>query len=438
MLTVVRFVLASCLVLTLGIAPVAAQNLRRTDSPLLSESSVNRLDLTRGWWGHSMVNRQRDRIAMVSADEFLVIAQSTSGIVSAFDAESGRLKWYTQVGASDTPTFPVTFNDDYLLFIQGNKMTGLSRDKGKQVFSLILPGQPNTPAVTDKNQVYLGCLDGSMYAYDLPQIVELQTQGKLKNFSDVAMRWRYRTSKPISTPAVLQGTQVIFSSLNGSVYSVAALNRKMAFQFETDAALSAPIVRYKELLILASEDYNVYAINALNGRLVWQFTTGLVIKQSPVIVENDLYVIPEYGSLYRCDAATGIRLWTRPSVKRLLACSGDRVYVVDQRDHIQVLSRQTGEPISSLSLKDFKVQVVNSTSDRIYMSTESGLMLCLHERDRDFPTFYRRPELQPISPPQAKPGQSVDNQAKESESSDEDAMPADGSDDEAPEAEIEE
>jgi hypothetical protein len=194
---------------------------------------------------------------------------------------------------------------------------------------------------------------------------------------------------------------VLFASKNGSVYSLASLNRKLTFQFETDAALSAPIARYKDLMILASEDYNVYAIDTRSGRMAWQFTTGHIIKKDPVVINDDLFVIPEYGRLYRVNAATGERIWNKPDITQVLTATPNRLYTVDNRGHLRVLDRNSGDTIGSLPLQNFPLKVVNSVTDRLYFGTESGLVMAVREEGAEFPTFYRRPELQPMAPGQA-------------------------------------
>ena len=400
-MSVVRLILLAVMVAALGQPTAQAQGIRRSVSPLIPESSLNRLGLTREWWGHAVTNRQRDRMTYLTADEFLVIAQSSSGITSAFDAETGRLKWYTLVGAPDAPAYASSFNDKYVFVVSGARLSAINRDKGDVAFTFPLPGQPSAPIAVDEDQIFLGCLDGSLYSFDLKQVLKLHQEGRLNSFIDAAQMWRYRTSEPVSSQPIIQGSNVLFASKNGSVYSVAALNRKLAFQFETDAALSAPIARYKDLMILASEDYNVYAIDTRSGRMAWQFTTGHIIKKDPLVINDDLFVIPEYGRLYRVNAATGERLWNKPDITQVLTATPNRLYTVDNRGHLRVLDRNSGDTIGSLPLQNFPLKVINSMTDRLYFGTESGLVMAVREEGAEFPTFYRRPELQPMAPGQA-------------------------------------
>ena len=138
-----------------------------------------------------------------------------------------------------------------------------------------------------------------------------------------------------------------------------------------------------------------------SGRMAWQFTTGHIIKKDPIVVNDDLFVIPEYGRLYRVNAATGERLWNKPDITQVLTATPARLYTVDNRGHLRVLDRKTGDTIGSLPLQSFPLKVVNSVTDRLYFGTESGLVLAVREEGAEFPTFYRRPELQPMAPGQA-------------------------------------
>jgi hypothetical protein len=135
--------------------------------------------------------------------------------------------------------------------------------------------------------------------------------------------------------------------------------------------------------------------------MAWQFTTGHIIKKDPLVINDDLFVIPEYGRLYRVNAATGERLWNKPDITQVLTATPNRLYTVDNRGHLRVLDRNSGDTIGSLPLQNFPLKVINSMTDRLYFGTESGLVMAVREEGAEFPTFYRRPELQPMAPGQA-------------------------------------
>jgi hypothetical protein len=65
-------------------------------------------------------------------------------------------------------------------------------------------------------------------------------------------------------------------------------------------------------------------------------------------------------------------------------------------------------------LDKFNRHLANDRSDRIYVATESGLVMCLHERGREFARFHMHPDRQPILPEFA-PDDGANEQAAPSE-----------------------
>ncbi len=412
-------------------APAVAQSAAGAGMHLPSEVALNRLGLHRSWWSHATINSKRDKLLFMVVDETHLFLQSSSGTVTAFDTENGKYLWTRMIGAADRAIFPATTNDELVFLINGMKLFAVTKDTGDIKWQLTLPGMASSSAVADEHLVYIGFVDGSLYALKLKETQELFTAGKLPQYSELTVDWRYRTSKVITSPAVPADNLVAFASRNGSLYSVTKEHRKLAFQFETDAPLSAPIVRYKDSLLLASEDFNFYSLDIRTGRPGWQFTAGVVIRRKPILIEDDVYLFPDHGNMYKLSAATGNPYWSMPRMQDFLAASSSRVYVADHHNNLVVLSSAGGEPLGTFPLGKFTNHLANENSDRIYVATDSGLVVCLHERGREFARFHLHPDRQPILPDflpddgSAQPGEEgeeMEGEAKEP-GEDADAMP---------------
>ena len=63
--------------------------------------------------------------------------------------------------------------------------------------------------------------------------------------------------------------------------------------------------------------------------------------------------------------------------------------------------------------RDLSVRIQNDRTDRIYLGTESGLIVCLRERGQEFPKFHMYPERSPILPEMA-PDDPTDTPVEES------------------------
>ncbi len=409
--------------------PAAAQSARQ-GLQLPSEQMLNRLGLTRSWWSHATINSKRDKLLYMVVDETHLFLQSSSGTITAFDTENGRYLWTKLVGAADRAMFPATSNDELLFVVNGLRLFAVKKDTGDVKWQLTMPGMPASSPVADSQLVYVGFVDGSLYAFKLKETQELFTKGMLPQYSESTVDWRYRTSKAITIPAVPGENVVAFASRNGSLYSVTKEFRKLVFQFETDAALSAPVVRYKNSLLLASEDFNFYSLDIRNGRPGWQFTAGVVIRRAPILIDDEVYLFPDQGNMYKLSAATGHPYWSLPRMQDFLAASSSRVYVADRNNNLMILSREHGQPLGSFPLDKFTRHLANDRSDRIYVATESGLVMCLHERGREFARFHMHPDRQPILPDFAPDDGTAEGDAGAAEPGDEpEAMEGEAKDD---------
>jgi len=304
------------------------------------------------------------------------------------------------LGRQDQPSYPAVSNEDIALIVAGTTMYALNKFSGKRLWNIRLPGLPSTSPLSDDENVYVGMLDGSLYAFEIRKIEQLFNENRLPQWSHQTIRWRYKTAKRISTPPVVTDSVVNFASLDRSLYSVSTGKRKLKFQFETDAAISAPLGHASDLLYLASEGFSnrLYCLSAKTGAVRWVFPSGLPVRKAPRIIGDDLYLTPERGGMYSLSAASGIQRWWRPKVTAFLAATPSMLFVSDQVRNVVLLDRQDGAVIGSLPFRHFKFQLANDRTDRLYLATESGLVVCIREQDREFPEYYKFPERRPILP----------------------------------------
>ncbi len=389
----------AALALLSGAASVAfGQSPAQVGNHLPSQQSLRPFGLTRAWWGQAVMNSHRDKLLHITTDERELYTQSTNGVLTAFDSETGKRLWSTQVGSSDRAMYPVTSNDDMLFVVSGMSLYGISKLDGQIQWDLRMPGQPATSPIADNREMYLGFMDGSMYAFDLKRVGELYAKSMLPRWSHLTVLWRYKTSQTISVPAVPGARLVAFASRNGSLYSVTKEDRTLKFQFQTNTTLSAPFVRWKNNLLLASEDFNVYSLDMANGRYNWQFSSGMMIRKTPVVIGDELYLTPERGGMFKISPETGKQIWWRPGIEEFISASPTRVYASDRMGNVAVLSRQDGGLIAAMPAERFTRHVVNDRSDRLFLATETGLIVELHELGRDAPLYHVHPDWLPLMP----------------------------------------
>ena len=384
-------------------APVAAQSSSVSVTPELPTSrTLSRYGLERAWWSQATVNPKRDKVKYMVLDEENVYLQGTGGTVTAFDAESGKRLWTVQLGNRDEPIFPGVSNDKHFLTVSGMTLYCMERFSGNVLWELTLPAMPSVGPSVDDQHIYIGGLDGSIYSFKLRKIDELYQKRMLPKWSYEALRWRYQSSKEITTRASSTGELVQFANSNGHLFAVSAKESKLQWQFEAQpypgSPITAPIATTDDSLIVASENFFVYCLDRKKGHERWSFASGYPIRKAPVVIENDLYIMPDRGGMFNLAVRTGEEKWERPGVTDLLGATKSRLFCSDVTGNLVLLQRSTGRPLGTLPLKPFSVRLQNDRTDRLFMATPSGLVVCLREQGSEFAHFHKYPELAPIVP----------------------------------------
>lgn len=391
------WVFASAIVFSLMLGTGRAQPATQ-QSVFPTVAQLNRFGLEMAWWNQATIDAGRNTVRHLTADEQVVYVQTTAGVVTAIDMETGRKLWSIQLGRPDAPSYPVTSNSDLALVLAGLDLYAINKWFGNLEWHLRMPGQPSTSPVMDEEQVYVGTSDGSVYAFDLKMIRELFDQNRLPQWSYQAVNWRFKTGKIVRTPPIPWGSIVNFASEDKSLYSVTKEGRDLKFQLETDAPVSAPMTENDGYLFMASRDFNVYAVNLVNGKIRWQFVTGVPVLAGPKAVNENLYVLPRRGGLYQLSTVSGRQRWWQPELVEFVAESEHYTYATNPRGDLVLLDRNTGGPYGVLPVRHFTKRISNERTDRVIMATPAGLVIMLHERGQNYPLYHMNPENRPLLP----------------------------------------
>lgn len=386
-------------VLTVACIAVSSVCQGQTGTPVIpSHEKLARLGLERMWVGQATLNISRDKVDHISLDEEMVFVQSDSGLITAFDAERGDRLWATKLGRGDSEAFPAIANENEVLVVTGAYLYSLNKRNGNTYWKLRLPGPPSTSPALDDEHVFLGMVDGSIYAVNLAKARELYQEQRLPQWSSETIDWRYQAFKEVTTQPVVASQIVNFASRGGSLYGVTARDHKLAFQLETEKAIVAPLARWEDRLFVASEDFSVYSLNANNGKVYWEFLTSAPIRKPPIALDRDLFLSPERRGLFCLDLQTGELRWVRPEVEFFAAATSDSVYATDMERNLMRIDRENGAIIGAIPMRSFPVTLPNIVTDRIYLATTSGLVLALRQTGRTFPVYHQNPLRLPIVP----------------------------------------
>ena len=368
------------------------------DAPLPASAELKTLGLSMAWTGRGAVDPGRDRAVFLTADESNVYLQSDSGVLSAFDAESGRPLWSALLGLPDQVSYAVNSNQSELVLAVGMHLYSVNKFTGKTLWVLQLSEHPSTTPEIDEDNVYIGTTDGSVFAYDLRKIRKLHLDNRLPAYSHVALLWRYKAASEIKSPPLVTGRTLNFATSRGTLASVGAGDRKLNFEFETDAAISTPVAVGQGTLFVSAEDSRMYALNQTNGQVKWKFISEHPIQEQPRIIGDVLYVSPRLSGLYCLCVTTGKQVWHQREANRFLGATQTAVYSIDNLGRLARLDRSTGKSMGRMSMRGYTTNVSNDRTDRLYLATPEGTIVCLKELNTTQPTFHRYPERRPILP----------------------------------------
>lgn len=367
---------------------------------LPSEQILNPLGLTRAWWGRAELDPRQDTVQFLTADETVVYVQSKTGGITAFDAETGKRMWARQLGPSRQAGFAANSNDTEVLITAGLVMYSLDKATGKINWSLDLPHHPSSSPGVDDNQVYVPMSDGSVYSFDLRMIHKLSDAGMLPQWSMRARGWRYQTSRPVLSPPSSDNTLVTFASSSGTLYAVDAKGLKLKFQFEAASPVTTPVAYRGDTIFICDVDARLYCISAVTGITRWTFATSSAVRQQPRPVEDAVFAVAERGGgMYCLDSLTGVQRWRNTEVADFISVSNKRVYAADALGNLLLLNRAEGrQEAPPLALRDYPIRINNARTDRLYLASPDGLLVCLRETDQKLPIYHLFPDRRPILP----------------------------------------
>jgi outer membrane protein assembly factor BamB len=389
---------AFVLAVTASTGTLLAQS--RSANPVPLDRDLARYGLVRAWWNRATLDPGRDTVKHFTADEDNVYVQATSGVVTAFDAESGVRLWSTLIGPPDTPSLPVATNEDQLLLAVGMQLYSVDKLTGKLLWELKLLHHPSAAPGLDSEQVYLGMVEGSVYCYDLRRIHQLYHEGRLPQWSNLAQLWRYKAPEAITSPPMSNGRIVVFASLSGSLFAISRRDNKLQFQFETEghAPILAPVGQGSGSLMIPTEDSRLLTVNDENGKRRWVFTSGNPIRRQPAVIGPHVFVAPVGEGLYCLSVASGVIQWHQRRASTFLAATSDAVYASDDLGNVVVLARNDGAVVGALPMGHLSVRVQNERTDRLYLASKDGLVVGLREQGLEFPIYHKYPERRPILP----------------------------------------
>src|ERR1700685_3365653 len=196
---------------------------------LPGDAMLGRLGLQRHWWAYAAIDPLQDRVKYFTAGERQAYAQTSTGMVTAFDIGTGHRLWAVQVGEPTEVRFEAVTKDQLVVIVSGTTVYALNKKTGEVAWQLKTPTAPSTSPAMDDMRVYVGSVKGAVYAYDLKFLDTVAKNPQLPHDMFHALAWEYRSGARILYPPVTTGNVVTVASADNSLYGLAAKERVLHY-----------------------------------------------------------------------------------------------------------------------------------------------------------------------------------------------------------------
>lgn len=244
-------------------------------------------------------------------------------------------------------------------------------EPGEAYWRFETQGQILGSVVVSAGRLYVGSLDGSVYALDKIGGREVWRRdigspieggpavegelvcvgaydGNIYTFDARTGREEWRQSsggKIRSSPIIHRGT-VYVGSGDGKLHALNVRDGRGIWQFEAQGVVRTTAAIGHGITFVGSYDRRLYAVGADSGKEVWRFRTEGPVTSSPTVWEDKLYFGSQDGNVYALGIRRGQLLWKfgTPDYVHSSPCVSDRLLYIGSNDGtIYGLDAETGE-----------------------------------------------------------------------------------------------
>ena len=313
--------------------------------------------------------------------------RSSRGTISAFEAESGRRKWITQVGKDRYPNPAVGASDDYVVATSGSTLYVLDSLNGRILDSIRLRHGAAAGPTIFGNLIYAPTMNG---------VVEVYSPERLQHPT-----FTLGSSGRILHPLTLGPESVSWATDHGYVFVAAPGSPGLRYRFQSLADVASATTYADGKIFATSTDGLLYAIGERSGDVLWRLALGGSTTQSPMVANGKVFAITQQGELTCVDAESGNELWSSSGAGHLLATSATRLYCATESQLI-VFDVASGNALGATPISGSSTPVVNMTTDRIFL-VGRGTVQCLRENSARWPDVRLPPVVASPEDAQDKP-----------------------------------
>jgi len=366
---------------------------------LIDRAAALRHGLRRAWFAQVEVGGGRSRLVDVKFDGGTLFVQTGMATTYAIDGETGRTLWAAHVGAPNHPTLPLGIGANRLAVINGTMMYVLNRATGQVEFTQRIRGVPLHGAALTDQAVFVPTTTGQVETYSI-------VEEDHRNIANLRMEGRELTQP------VVGYLGVAFGSSHGDLGVAESDGAGLLFRIPTNFPFVASPAARGDRIYAGNTGGMLYTIADASGREQWSFAAGAAINQPPVPFADAVYVLCEDLTMFRVSAETGREEWMAHGIRTFLAASPTRIYTLDSRGRLKVLSAKSGTVLDLVAMPPAAFPVTNSHTDQVFLATDTGFIQSLHEAEIVKRLDYRAPKQEPPPPKETPSTKTKSSKAK--------------------------
>ncbi len=158
-----------------------------------------------------------------------------------------------------------------------------------------MPFASRTQPVVADNRLFIGSLNGTMYALDADQDA---------GGGPPTILWSRDVGAPIRDTAAVYNGRVYFGTYDGRVHALDAATGNPIWSFLTGGGITAAPVVDNGVVYIGSTDGIFYALDAASGQLRWNYNAGAPILTSAALSADGQTVYFGTENLYACALRT--------------------------------------------------------------------------------------------------------------------------------------
>lgn len=322
---------------------------------------------------------QEIKVDQYALPESTIYLLSSTGVVSAIDADTGAVKWKNTVGDPSLKSVGVGADNDHVAVINGSKLYCLKAESGKLLFSGNCRHAVGAAPTISEEKIYVPLVNGRL------EVFKIGERGV--NSSSFA------SLGECTSPALVTEKTISWSTDRG-LMNVAAKygGRSVSYQLRADDAIVGQPTHQSGVFYVTSLDGFVYAVDEEKGSVKWQVSTGASISQSAAVFGGFVYLVNDNNEMFKLDAKHGLNApgWEKPlnGIGKIVGAGQKDIFVLDSIGNLKVLSQNSGAILSSVSFGSVDKILANSQSDRLYVANRQGMVQCIREVASSVPHFH--------------------------------------------------